>query len=110
MNYKFKLEGLKTPNGTISIRALQLFVNTLTETCERGLRLAVQGESVKRGPIPGWLARSIDFTVNGLKKGSTTILLEAPPLGETAPDQIKQQDFWFTKPTAEDTAITLVSR
>lgn len=42
MNYKFKLQGLKTPGGTISIRALQLFVDTLTETCERGLRLAVK--------------------------------------------------------------------
>ena len=110
MNYKFKLKGLKTPDGTISIRALQLLVDTLTETCERGLRVAVQGESVKRGPIPGWLARSLDFTVTGIKKGSTTILVDAPALGETAPDQIKQQDLWFTKPTQEDTAITLVSR
>jgi hypothetical protein len=110
MNYKFKLKGLKTPDGTISIRALQLLVDTLTETCERGLRLAVQGESVKRGPNPGWLARSLDFTVTGIKKGSTTILVNAPPLGETAPDQIKQQDLWFSKPTPEDTAITLVSR
>jgi hypothetical protein len=59
MNYKFKLKGLKTPDGTISIRALQLLVDTLTETCERGLRLAVQGESVKRGPNPGWHGRLI---------------------------------------------------
>ena len=110
MNYKFKLKGLKTPDGTISIRALQLLVDTLTETCERGLRLAVQGESVKRGPLPGWLARSLDFTVTGIKKGSTTILVDAPPLGETAPDQIKQQDLWFSNPTPEDTAITLISR
>ena len=51
MHYKFKLKGLKTPDGTISIRALQFLVDTLTETCERGLRLAVQGDSVKRGPI-----------------------------------------------------------
>jgi hypothetical protein len=110
MNYKFKLEGLKTPAGTIPIRALQLLVNTLTEVSERGLRLAVQGESVKRGPIPGWLARSLDFTITGIKKGSTTILLDAPPLGETAANQIKQQDLWFSKPKPEDTAITLVSR
>ena len=110
MNYKFKLKGLKTLDGTISLRALQLLVDTLIETSERGLRLAVQGESVKRGPIPGWLARSLDFTVTGIEKGSTTIRVEAPPLGETAPDQIKQQDLWFSKPTPEDTAITLVSR
>lgn len=68
MNYKFKLEGLRTRGGTISIRAMQLLIDTLTETSERGLRLAVQGESVKRGPIPGWLARSLDFTITGIKK------------------------------------------
>ena len=110
MQYKLKIKGLTTPPGTISIRALKNLVDTVIESSERGLRLAVQGESVKRGPIPVWLARSLDFTVTGLKKGSTTLLLEAPPLGETAPEQIKQQDLWYSKPKAEDTALTLLSR
>ncbi|HUS09034.1 MAG TPA: hypothetical protein VMZ30_01120 [Pyrinomonadaceae bacterium] len=110
MRYKFKLKGLNTPPGTISIRALKDLIDTVIESSERGLRLAVQGESVKRGPIPGWLARSLDFTVTGLRKGSTTVLLEAPELGETAPEQIKQQDLWYSKPTSEDTAISLLSR
>ena len=82
MKYKLKLKGLKTPSGTISILALKDLVDTLVETAERGLRLAVQGESVKRGPVPGWLARSLDFTIIELKKGSTTLTLEAPALGE----------------------------
>lgn len=110
MKYKLKIQGLKTAPGTISIRALKDLVDTVIESSERGLRLAVQGESVRRGPIPSWLARSLDFTVTGLKKGSTTVELEAPRLGTTAPDQIKQQDLWYSKPKPEDTAITLLSR
>jgi hypothetical protein len=94
LKYKLKLKGLKTPSGTISILALKDLVDTLVETAERGLRLAVQGESVKRGPVPGWLARSLDFTIIELKKGSTTLTLEAPALGETAEEQIRQQEAW----------------
>lgn len=110
MKYKFKLKGLTTPAGTISIRALKDLVDTVIESSERGLRLAIQGESVRRGPIPAWLARSLDFTVTGLKKGSTTLVFEAPRLGETAPEEIKQQDLWYSKPKPEDTALTLLSR
>jgi hypothetical protein len=101
---------LTTPAGTISIRALKDLVDTVIESSERGLRLAIQGESVKRGAIPAWLARSLDFTVTGLEKGSTTLVFEAPLLGETAPEQIKQQDLWYSKPKPEDTALTLLSR
>ena len=110
MKYKLKIKGLKTPAGTISIRALKDLVDTVIESSERGLRLAIQGESVKRGAIPAWLARSLDFTVTGLEEGSTTIVLDAPRLGETAPEQIKQQDLWYSKPKPEDTALTLLSR
>ncbi len=110
MKYKLKIKGLKTPAGTISIRALKDLVDTVIESSERGLRLAIQGESVKRGAIPAWLARSLDFTVTGLEEGSTTIVLDVPRLGETAPEQIKQQDLWYSKPKPEDTALTLLSR
>ena len=110
MKYKLQVKGLSTPSGTISILALKDLIDTVIESAERGLRLAVQGESVKRGPMPGWLERSLDFTVTGLKKGSTTVLVDAPELGETAPEQIKQQDLWYSKPTPEDTAISLLSR
>lgn len=110
MRYKLQVKGLSTPSGTISILALKDLINTVIESAERGLRLAVQGESVKRGPVPGWLERSLDFTVTGLKRGSTTVLVDAPELGETAPEQIKQQDLWYSKPKPEDTAISLLSR
>jgi hypothetical protein len=110
VKYKLKLKGLSTPPGKISIRALKDLVDMVIESSERGLRLAIQGESIKRGPLPGWLARSLDFTVTGITKGSTTVLLEAPELGETAAELIKQQDLWYSKPKPTDTAISLVSR
>jgi hypothetical protein len=110
MKYKLKVQGLHTPDGTISIRALKLLVDSLSETAERSLRLAIQGESIKRGPLPIWLSRSLDFTVTGMKKGSTTFLLDAPELRDTAPEQIKQQDLWYSKPTPDDTALSLVGR
>ncbi|HEY6805386.1 MAG TPA: hypothetical protein VI306_17545 [Pyrinomonadaceae bacterium] len=110
MKYKLKIQGLKTADGTISIRALKLLVDTLVETCERGLRLAFQGESVKPGPSPNWLIRSVDFTFTDLTNGSTCIVLDVPKLGETASDQVKQQDLWYSKPRPEDTAISLVSQ
>jgi hypothetical protein len=110
MKYKLKIKGLDSPDGTISIRALKELVELVLDCSERGLRLAVQGESVKRGRLPSWLTKSLDFTVTGIEKGSTTVVVEAPSLGETAAALIQQQDFWYTKPTDEDTALSLMSR
>lgn len=110
MKYKLKIKGLDSPAGTISIRALKELVDLVLDCSERGLRLAVQGESVKRGRLPAWLTKSLDFTVTGIEEGSTTVVVDAPLLGETAAALIQQQDFWYTIPTDEDTALSLLSR
>jgi hypothetical protein len=110
IKYKIRIGGLQTPEGTIPIGALRSVLDVLLESSKRGLRLAVQGESVKRGEVPSWLSKSLDFTVTGLEKGSTVLGLEAPVLGETAPVQIAEQDLWYSKPAPEDTALTLLSR
>lgn len=110
IKYKIRIGGLQTPDGTISIKALREVLDVLLESSERGLRLAVQGESVKRGKVPSWLSKSLDFTITGLEEGSTVLDLEAPVLGETALEQIAEQDLWYSKPAREDTALTLLSR
>ncbi len=110
IKYKIRIGGLQTPDGTISIKALREVLDVLLESSERGLRLAVQGESVKRGKVPSWLSKSLDFTITGLDEGSTVLDLEAPVLGETALEQIAEQDLWYSKPAPEDTALTLLSR
>jgi len=54
--------------------------------------------------------KSLDLTVTGLGKGSTVINIEAPFLGATAKDEIRQQDFWYVVPKPDDTAFTLLSK
>jgi hypothetical protein len=109
VQYELRLKGLSTPAGTISARALTDVLQRMIDCAERGLRLAIEGESVKRGALPKWLGQSLDLTVTGLARGSTVLKLEAPLLGETVGDRISQQDMWYTPPAPNDTAFTLLS-
>lgn len=110
LKYQLRLKGLTSPSGTIPLMALKEVCDLLLGAAERGLRLAVEGASVKRGRLPGWLMNSLELTVTGIKKGSTVLSIEAPVLGETAKERIQQQDFWYIAPEPEDTALTLLSK
>lgn len=110
VKYEIKLKGLATPDGTISVKALLDLMGSLTDCAERGLRLAVEGSSVKTGRTPAWLERAVDFTISGLKKGSTVLSLDAPQLGGVIGDELRQQDFWITPPSPGDTALTLFAK
>jgi len=108
--YQLRLKGLASPSGTIPMTALKDVCNLLLGAAERGLRLAVEGTSVKRGRLPGWLTKSLDLKLTGMRKGSTVLAIEAPLLGETSKEQIGQQDFWYVVPKPQDTALTLLAR
>jgi hypothetical protein len=110
LKYKLKLEGLHSPSGTISTRELSTFLEQFTSCAERGLRLAIEGQSSKTGPAPKWLAKATDFIFTGLQKGSTVLNIEAPYLKDAIADQTVQQDIWGIKPEPEDTAISYISR
>ena len=110
LKYELRLKGLNSPSGTISLKALQDLSNVLLEAAERGLRLAIEGNSVRPGRLPQWLSNSLDVRCTGLRKGSTVLSIEAPFLGVTAKDEIRQQDIWYVVPKPEDTAFTLLSR
>ncbi len=110
VRYKLKIEGLATPDGTISVRALLELLRGLTECAERGLRLAIEGASIKSGRPPAWLDKAVDLTVSGLERGSTVLDLEAPTLGEVIGPELRQQDFWVSPPAPEDTALSFVAR
>lgn len=109
VKYQLKIKGLISPQGTISVNALNEILIALLECAERDLRLTIQGESVKKGKLPVWLSKSLDLIITGLQPGSTVLDIEAPVLGETAPDQIKQQGLWYRIPEPTDTAISLLS-
>lgn len=106
--YKVSLKGLGTPSGAISFSTLRKVLEALHEGSERALRLAIEGESVRTGPIPDWLAKSAEFILTGIHKGSTTLTFEAPTLREVAKEQIQQQDLWYTVPKPEDTALSIL--
>lgn len=108
--YQLKITGLVSPSGTISLKALQDVCDLLLEAAERGLRLAVEGTSVKRGRLPVWLSKSLDLKLVGLNKGSTVLGIEAPLLGQTAEKHIRQLDFWYVVPKPDDTALTLLAK
>ncbi len=110
VQYTIKIRGLKTPEGTIPLLALKEFSDNLLDGAEKALRLSVEGASVKRGALPEWLKKSLDFTVTGIKKGSTELDIQAPTLEEAAPEQIRQQDLWYTFPEPDDTAVSLLSK
>lgn len=110
IRYTVRIRGLKTPDGTIPLTALREISDALLHGSERALRLSVEGASVKKGKIPGWLSKSLEFTIAGISKGSTVLEIQAPTLGESAPQQIRQQNLWYTLPNPEDTALSLLSR
>ena|SRR2546425_2869968 len=110
VRYQLRIEGLATPDGTISVRALLELLKGLTDCAERGLRLVIEGASVKTGRTPAWLAKAVDLTVAGIEKGSTVLDIEAPTLGDTIGAELQQQDFWATPPAPEDTALSLFAR
>lgn len=108
--YILKIKGLKTGDGTVSVVALRDILNTLIESSEKALRLAIEGTSTKKGQLPAWLKNSVDFTVTGLKKGSTTLQLLAPRLSGTAARELTQPDLWNIMPKPEDTALSILVR
>jgi len=110
IRYTVRIRGLKTPEGTISLTALKEISDAFLRGSERALRLSVEGASVRRGRTPEWLIKSLEFTVTGISKGSTMLEIEAPTLGESAPNQVRQQNLWYTLPNPEDTAVSLLSR
>lgn len=110
LKYKIKLEGLDSPSGTITTRALFELLQQFTSAAEKGLRLAIEGQSTKAGPAPKWLEKATDFTFTGIQTGSTILTLEAPTFEDTIPDMFVQQDFWGGAPEPQDTAISLIAR
>lgn len=107
VKYRIKIKGLKTPSGTISILALKDLASIFIENSERALRLAIEGNSLKKGQLPQWLKEAVDFSITNIGKGSTTLSIEAPELSEVAAEQINQQNLWINLPEPNDTALTI---
>ena len=108
--YSLRVHGLPTSDGTIPVRALVDFLAGLTHCAEKGLRLVVEGASVRAGRPPAWLEAATNFTLAGLASGSTVLEIEAPTLGDLLGEQVLQGDFWLPPPEPDETALSVVSR
>jgi len=58
VRYKVSIKGLPTPRGAISFNQLKAITGILSEGAERALRLAIEGQSIKKGPTPAWLSHN----------------------------------------------------
>lgn len=81
----------------------------MIKAAERSTRLLAFGYGLGKGRNPKWLNESIDFTVTGLRQGSTAIDIEAPKFRDTTHMVFGQQDIWKLYPDLESTAIDIVS-
>lgn len=110
INYQIGIKGLKVKDGTIPLSALKDISDIILNSSEKVLRLCIEGTSTKRGKIPEWLKNSLNFTITGIKKGSTILELEVPVLKETIPSYFQQKKIWEEKIHSDDTAISLFSK
>lgn len=75
----------------------------------RAVRMAFEGRSTAQGPQAPWLRAASDLRFVGLKsRDDTTLLLEAPSLGEAAGQIYSQQEFWPARPDPCDTGLDLL--
>ncbi len=107
--YRFTIKGLSEANGEITAVHLQRVISALLKTTERATRLLATGESTAPGKRPAWLGETIDFRITGITKGSTVLNIAAPCIGDTAPEQFSQQEFWRESPNMTHTALDLVA-
>jgi len=77
---------------------------------QRTLRLALEGESVKAGGRPGWLARACDFSITRIDLQTGTLEIELPELGVQVGAMLGQDDFWKERPGNEDDVMIVFLR
>ena len=69
------------------------------------------GRSRPLGRPPSWLVAATDVRfvgIDGGSQGETILHFEAPPLGEAAGELYRQQEFWPSRPPADDTGFDLL--
>jgi hypothetical protein len=114
VEYKVRLQGLSTREGTIPISALINVSQAILDGSRRALRLLMEGVSVKRGRATKSLKKPLNLTITGLSIGSTVLKIEAPTFEESAPEIVQQLNLWNMplKPELKpkDTVISIFSK
>ncbi len=87
---------------------LLALIDNLRQAGQRGLRLLLDGASLRRGTVPEWLEASTDFLITGLTPGSTMLQVEAPAFSETIAPDMRQPDMWREMPGPDDSVFTVM--
>ena len=111
-HYRLRFTGLNEKQGQIKVEDLVRTMDALVTTAERATLLLAVGEGRRKGQKPQWLAEAVNFTVSGLKTGSTVLELSAPSFGDVAQEVFSQQDFWPDRemPDLGETSLDMVAK
>lgn len=80
----------------------------LLEGAQRAARLAFEGRSTGRGPIPGRIADLGDVRVASYQPGSLALVVNAPMLGEAGAELVVQQNMFSDVLPPDLTAMDLL--
>ncbi|MCX6287653.1 MAG: hypothetical protein NTY96_11115 [Bacteroidetes bacterium] len=107
--HSIRLSDFEMDEGTIALSLLSKISDQLIRISESTLRLYVEGNShLKRGKMPDWLQKSLEFKLTGITKGSTVLSIEAPVLSETLKSiQYPLFNELDSKDYSRDTALSL---
>lgn len=108
-HYLLRLTGLPERQGEIKATRLLRVLRGLTATAARATQLRAIGSGRSTKWKPKWVEHTVDFTVTGIKPGSTTVGIAAPCLKETAYDQFSQARLWGDVPDLSCTALDLTA-
>jgi len=108
--YSLRIKGLQSADGTVSASKLKELLEDIELAAQRGVRLLLDGASVKPGTVPHWLEASTDFVITGFKPGSTILEVEAPAFGDTVDEEMLQPDFWREMPGPEDSVFSVMQK
>jgi hypothetical protein len=107
VKHTIRLLGPAARGPRVSMHLLRDLSETVLEAAQRSLRLRVEGRSNLQGKT-AWLDAATDIQLVGLREGSTVLELEAPPLGEAAPEIFEQLPVFDLSPGRDQSAFSLV--
>ena len=107
IKHTVRLEGQNAQGKRVPAHILRDLLDTLLLAAQRSLRLRVDGRSSLYGH-PAWLDNATRFDFTGLTEGSTVVNMEAPPLGEAAPEIFERLPLWDSGPSRDQSALSLV--
>lgn len=83
MKYEITIKKPVEGNGRIDLRRLAQLAGSITKVAEGALQLRLRGVSITSGRKQASLQDALRMDLTGIKRGSTRLMVECQPLGET---------------------------